>query len=168
MEIAERDGAILSYLISLPDYLCTHFSTDLSQREIKSFLNERGFSKHVVLWSNLPAETREDLLVDFPKWYRTRHQHFFSLAEDNWLSRYLLARWFKNKYDKHKSKGAFSDFHPIKAFKQLTGGWSDSKSGEDTSPVDQSKSNGDLDVAGDGGATISPKAKVSVQSLIVL
>jgi hypothetical protein len=34
--------------------------------------------------------------------------------------------------------------------------------------VDQSKSNGDLDVAGDGGATISPKAKVSVQSLIIL
>jgi hypothetical protein len=92
----------------------------------------------------------------------------FSLAEDNWLSRYLLARWFKNKYDKHKSKGAFSDFHPIKAFKQLTGGWSDSKSSEGASPVDQSKSNGDLDVAGDGGATISPKAKVSVQSLIIL
>jgi hypothetical protein len=88
--IAERDGAILSYLIFLPDYLCTHFSTDLSQRDTKSFLNERGFSKHVVLWSNLPTETREDLLVDFPKWYRTRHQHFFSLAEDNWLSRYLL------------------------------------------------------------------------------
>ena len=46
------------------------------------------------------------LLNDFPKWPRLRNKQFFDKAKDNWLSKYLLARWFKNRYDRHKDTRA--------------------------------------------------------------
>jgi hypothetical protein len=58
-------------------------------------------------WNGLPTATREQLPVGFRDWRLLRHREYYLGASDNWLSKYLLVRWFKNRYDKHRSSTKF-------------------------------------------------------------
>jgi hypothetical protein len=62
-----------------------------------------GYKNDVLKWKAVPAARREEMLIVFPQWKHLRHREFFPLAAGNWLSKYLLSRCFKNKYDRYKN-----------------------------------------------------------------
>ena len=58
----------------------------------------------------------DSLLHGFSIWPQTRDKASFERAEDNWFSRYLLARWLKNRYDRRRdnSHGAsYTSVHEL-------------------------------------------------------
>jgi hypothetical protein len=69
------------------------------QIDARAFLKENGLENHQGGWDSLLGRDRDRLRDTFPDWQgnRYREKPWFGMAENNWLSRYLLKRSLKNK-----------------------------------------------------------------------
>lgn len=72
------------------------------QEDAQNFIIEKGYQDHLAQWKGFSAETQEQLLVGFREWPRLRLRKYYLRSSNNWLSKYLLVLWFKNRYNKYK------------------------------------------------------------------